>query len=283
MSPKKPSSTEGSEKEQGPGLSIATRTGWASGTDNHFRGYAIGADLLGKESFWSMMSLAVGGPRLDDNAAGMLSDLAISAAAADPRIWPLKLVRLVAAYGRPVPALASFFLTMDGSMLGWTAAKKASLLLLDLAEVVGDADNIEEVIWQRLQQRRDSRTLYGFGVPLRPADERLVALTGRVEERGFAARPYWRLSLSAAAVILRETGIKANIALGGAAVYLDQGFGPEQMDVLGAAALSLGPWANALEGAQQAPECLRRLPDSMIDYRGPEARPSPRATKDRNA
>jgi hypothetical protein len=36
-------------------------------------------------------------------------------------------------------------------------------------------------------------------------------------------------------------------------------------------------FAHAVEGARQAPQVLRRLPDRCIDYTGREARASPRA------
>lgn len=68
-----------------------------------------------------------------------------------------------------------------------------------------------------------------------------------------------------------------NIAAATAAVFLDVGFSPSQIGSLGPVLLLPNYLANAVEGAEQAPLILQRLPTEAIDDQTPSPRLSPRA------
>ena len=98
---------------------LTTRVGRADWGDNRYRGYGVLAELAGHDGFWSMISLAVGGPRLDDGQSRLLDDLATCTFAGDPRIWPLKIVRVVGSFGQLYPALCAGMLPMQHAQVGF--------------------------------------------------------------------------------------------------------------------------------------------------------------------
>ncbi|MGH7440596.1 MAG: hypothetical protein ACRENE_33310, partial [Polyangiaceae bacterium] len=76
---------------------LITRVGHASAGHHRFRGYHVGDELVGKETYFSAVSLALGGRRLDADEAAVLDELSAALLGPDPRIWPWKLCRLMSA------------------------------------------------------------------------------------------------------------------------------------------------------------------------------------------
>jgi hypothetical protein len=73
-------------------------------------------------------------------------------------------------------------------------------------------------------------------------------------------------------------GLEPNIGLGVAAACLDLGFRPREIALLGVALAQTDFLANAVEGSEQQPSVLRRLPDDCVVYAGKPPRESPRKT-----
>ncbi len=90
---------------------------------------------------------------------------------------------------------------------------------------------------------------------------------------------FWTL-LQEVDALLRPRGAPMNIAAASAAVFLDLGFTPAQLEALGPYLLFPNYLANALEDATQAPSLLRRLPADNLEDRTPPPRRSPRASED---
>jgi hypothetical protein len=78
----------------------------------------------------------------------------------------------------------------------------------------------------------------------------------------------------------REKRLEPNIGIGSAAVCLDLGLAPDEIAPLVVALMQHLIFANAVEGARQAPAALRHLPDDRIDYVGKPPRRSARAEKE---
>jgi hypothetical protein len=72
--------------------------------------------------------------------------------------------------------------------------------------------------------------------------------------------------------------LEPNIGVGTAAVCLDMGFTPHEISWLAVSLCQVPFIANAVEGAAQKPDVLRRLPDEAIRYIGAAPRVSPRET-----
>lgn len=248
---------------------LHTKVGKAEPTENQFRGFAVGADLAGRASNWSALSLAVGHPGLCEERSALLDDLVVCSLAADPHIWPLKVARLLSSYGHVLPGVAAGILCTDGGFVGWAPYAAAATVLSSFA----DADDFDGALEESLQR---SQRLPGFGVAFREQDERVVAFRRCVAQRGLDQERYWQ-TFERLDDRLRRRGAPANIGSASAAALLDAGFTPSQIGVFGVLLLFPNYVANAVEGADQAPRLLRTLPAEAIEDRTPPARMSPRA------
>lgn len=260
--------------------SLVTRVGHASWGDNLFRGYSVDTELAGKLGMWGIVSLSIGGPRLDATDEGVLDDIAACSLAADPRIWPMKLARLGSAYGRYTMGLFTGMLGTDQAHVGIYAVTGIARLLLELGQRLDEGSTLESEVERVLARER---RFPGFGVPFRDEDERVVSLRRCIEARGRAGRRYWSLATRIEAHLSRQRRLSLNFATALGSLLLDLGFSVEQVSPMSAFAVIPNFLANAFEGAQQRPEALQRLPDQVIAYVGTPPRESPRARAFRDA
>lgn len=269
-------------------LVLPTRVGHAEWSDNRFRGHSVAHDLAGRESSTGMLVLAIVGRRIDEGERAMLDDLAAVMAVADPRIWPLKLVRVMSAYGGCLAALAAGLVNLEGALVGHPSTGRAAAVLVSLGEM-SSANMRREGVSEELAIDTACRELVargnrlaGFGVPFRSHDERVDMLAARVSARGRAERPYWRLFARVTDMYRRTRNLEPNIGLAAGAVCLDMGFSLAQIGPIVTALGVSDLWCNAVEGAEQAPAILQSLPREHIRYVGPSERQSPRAARSRH-
>jgi hypothetical protein len=262
---------------------LPTRVGHAEWGDNRFRGYSAGVELSGHETVTGLLVLAIAGRRLEENERLMLDDMATVTTVADPRIWPLKLVRVTSAYGGCLAAMAAATVSLEGAQVGHQTVGRAAEVLTHLREALlantanhtFSGDLVLEDHCRRLLAEHGR--LFGLGVAFRPRDERVDLLADRVAARGRNERPYWQLFGKVAAAFWRIKNVRPNMGLAAGAVCLDMGFTPDQIGPLVTALATPAYWANAFEGAEQMPACLQTLPESCVRYVGPASRVSPRA------
>lgn len=257
---------------------ICTRVAWTGWDDHKFCGHWAFAELAGHESFTSLLALAITGRRLPSEHCAMLDDMAACVTMAEPRIWTLKTGRLVAAFGNVLAACCAANLCMVGDLIGPWATHHAALTLVALRTALGEhGTDPVAVKREALALIANNRRPVGFGVPFRPYDERLRALAQCVEKRGRDRLPFWTLQTLVSDALRREKGLEPNIVFGLAAVCLDLGLSPDEIAPLVVALMQHLIFANAVEGARQAPAVLRRLPDDSIEYVGTPPRRSARA------
>jgi hypothetical protein len=249
--------------------------GWEEHT---YFGYRVFAELAGKESLTSLTALSLLGRKLPPEACGVLDDAAACLTLADPRIWPLKLTRVIAAHGGTIAAAAAGLLIEEDARIGpWTGAKSAELLSelhqkLEGSELADEA--VQAVVGPYLAEHR---FVWGFGTPFRQRDERLVAFWACLERRGRRQQPHMRTLDAIAKVVTAARQTEPNMGMAVAAAFLDLGVRAHEVGPLAAALMQHMFFAHAVEGARQAPEVLKCLPERHIDYTGREARSSPRA------
>jgi hypothetical protein len=266
-------------------LTLPTRVGVAEWGDNRFRGYSAAHDLSGCETMTGLLVLAIAGRRVAADERLMLDDMATVTNVADPRIWPLKLMRVTSAYGGCLAAFAAATVCLEGAQIGHHMVGRAAEILVHLRGRLlangpdcAESDDLLEEHCRRLLAEHGR--LLGLGVPFRPRDERVDMLVERVTARGRSALPFWRLFIRAAETFWRIKHVRANMGLAAAAICLDMGFTPAQIGPLITALAAPAYWANAFEGAEQAPACLQTLPEAYVRYVGRQARISPRAARE---
>ena len=256
---------------------IVTHVGHADWNENHFRGHAVNAELVGRDGWASVFSLAVGGPRLKGDDAGVLEDVAVCALAADPRIWPVKVARLVAAYGSPLMGLAAGHAALEGALMGPVPTGAAGAMLIELRARLGDAITSRSAVAELIEESLKRGRVAGFGVAFRGIDERVVAMKDCLRRRHRDDGVHWRLIMLLDEVMAEKKDLHVNFSMATAAILLDLGYSPPQITLIMSTFLDVCFYANVMEGAEQRSESLRELPASCIEYVGRAPRLSPRA------
>jgi len=255
---------------------ITTHLGHAGWDDHEVRGVVLFGVDPRTTSIPDLMLLTLGIPP-HPKAREVVSVCVQAGLNPDPRIPPMKLVRLGAAHGHLLTALATGFVGMQSSYVGMTALSDAAHFLSALQGTLG-WDFSDEQLDAAIRERRRNRTgIFGFGVPGRPVDERIVWLSARLEEFLDGPRPWWSL-FERTGALLSKYRRQPNFGGGLAAAMLDLGGLPEHTAAMGCLFGLLPLVGNAFEGAQQAPVVLQELPPEVsVHYVGEEARVSPRA------
>lgn len=259
-------------------LSLPTASAHWGWEEHRYFGYRVFAELAGRESLTSLTALSVLGRKLSTEECGVLDDAAACLTLADPRIWPLKLTRVIAAHGGALAGAAAGLLIEQDARIGpWTCAKSAELLT-ELRAALSHSNLDDEAVRAVLEPYlAQHQFVWGFGTPFRQRDERLVAFRSCLEKRGRQALPYMRLLDSIAKVVIETRQTEPNMGMAIAAALLDLGVDAGEVGPLATALMQHMFFAHAVEGARQAPESLKRLPDECIRYVGRAARLSPRA------
>lgn len=247
------------------------------GENLYFGRRAIG-DLLGRETITSLVATGVTGRPTTPEQRRVLDDLAVICNSADPRIWPLKLTRLVGSYGGTVAAFCAGQLAVEGERIGYWITGYAAAGLAELRAAVGDGLEDADLVAREVRSfvARKGRVT-GFGAPLRPSDERMDALRRYVAGTPLERGAHWRLQEALAALVEGKKGIPRNIGLGLAAVMLDLGYTPAEISPLAHFITENVYVANACEAAAQRSPEMQRVPVEHVVYAGPERRESPRA------
>lgn len=254
---------------------LPTRVGHAGHGDNRFRGHGVHA-MTGTLPYWSLVALAAGHTPLDDDACAVLDALSVASCAADPRIWPLKAVRLGSAYGSATLGMTAGLLVTDG-VHGPRICEAAATWIAAVAAVVGFTPS-DDALARALDPwfAKHVFPLPGLGVAAREVDERVVAFADWCARTSREHGQHWTLLRRIEVIAIRARKTPMNISGAAAAVLLDLGFQPTQMHLPAVMLVMPCFVANAAEGAAQAPEVLRTLPDANVRYVGVAPRRSPR-------
>lgn len=256
---------------------LPTQLAHASRGDNLLRGFSVCNELAGSIDTWSLISLSVGHRILTPSETAAIDQAAVCASSAEPRIWPLKIVRLASAYGSVVPAVVAGILASDRGFVGWYQIAQATQFLSRVGAAFGDdaPSEADLAAWVD-RERNEGRRHAGFGVAFRDRDERADALGRELEKLGRHRSRHWVLAQGLDAVLSAQ-GLPINMGAACAAVLLDLGFTPAQAEAMALYLIFSNYLGNAVEGAGQAPAVLRRMPASMLEDRSHPPRRSPRA------
>ncbi len=257
---------------------VVTRVARCGFKDMRFLGWSVFDDLMGKESFLSLVALGLMGRRLEAAEVALLDDLAVVLTAADPRIWVPKASRLLASHGDHMAGTLGGQLCVLGANVGPETTIEAAKLLHDVREAVGNEQDPTRMR-DRIAVAIDTRQrLGGFGVPYREVDIRYQAMMERTAIHGFRDRSHCRLVSPLVDVVsAARRGLAPNISLVGAAICLDLGLTSKQIGAFLTCMCFPSIVANTFEESELRSPALRELPVDSIDYVGQAPRRSPRA------
>ncbi len=261
------------EREDGPLMTHVGRALWA---EHLLFGKNMYRDIVPLGAV-QLLPLFIGGITLPPAEAEVFSRFCVCTCITDPHIWPLKIARLGSSYGRMVPGVVTGALLQESSRIGAAPTSGSAHWLLALIAEVG-ADPSDAVLFERLEHIITTQKLLpGFGVPFRDVDERVEAVRRVVNEAGFENRPHWKLFVRVAHWIALNKRIAPNLASATAALLLDLGFAPDDTGTVIFILVLLTQFANAVEGAKQAPRLMRALGEETVVYAGEPPRLSSRA------
>ncbi len=253
------------------GPTITSRVAWGGVGEHFFQGHRVLGELLGNASLTDMFFLACNDALPDAESRRVLDDLAITITAADARIWPLKVGRIVASYGSAGIGLAASVLAYDRlSSLGpYTVALAASFLMrFERALAAGDRSAQDAILSEKL--------LPGWGIALRAQDERYLALAARMQGQGRCTRRFWAAHEVAVERVREARGLEPNMSGGFAPALLDLGIErPDRIALLVDLLCVHLAAAHVLECADQRPRAYRDLDLDHVEHRGVARRPVP--------
>ena len=248
-----------------PNLEIPTRVARAGWDEHWYFGQKVFGEIAGNMGLPRLLALTVG-VELTAAEARLIEVIAEVSTAADPRVPPLLLGRIVASEGRALSGICAGWLSCDDGRLGPWVSAHAATMLIALSE--DDPDGDDEILGARLAARKKSGSaMPGFGAPFREKDERVEPFLRTVNLKGHTGT-YWSLAQRCCALAPRHVGLPANIALPCAGLLLDLGLEGDRLAITIALMLLHTFVANALEGAEQQSEILRCLPSEYIEYVG---------------
>ena len=154
-------------------LTLPTRVAKAFFNGNAYFGFRVETDLTDEDAYWRGLLLSVGAGAASFVHVPLVRALAGCNLVADPRIWPLKLTRVVASYGNILPAICAGNVFLPGARVGPLTGQQAAEFLVEmngLWDGQPDCPSLEAELVQRLKQ---GARIPGYGVPMRSFDERL--------------------------------------------------------------------------------------------------------------
>jgi hypothetical protein len=261
-----------------PPLTEPTRSAFWAFDEPRYHGHRVFAELAGQESWTGMLALSIFGRRMPADVCGVLDDAVGALTLADPRIWPLKLTRVVGSYGGLLPALFAGQLAEDGARIGpWACVEAAKALIALHKDIDGKQDDDAHVRAVVAEYRDRHRFVWGFGTPYRGRDERVIAFRRSMERRERTGLPYYRTMNAVASAMKEAAGAEPNIGGVMASALLDMGLAPLEVGAMVVALIQHMFFSQALESTGAPNPALRELPPAYVTYRGREPRASPRA------
>jgi hypothetical protein len=252
---------------------LTTRVGHTGADELRFHGRKVFAELLGRTTVGQMIAMGLTGRLLAADDVAIIDDIITAMTSTDPRLWPFKVTRLASSYGNGAYGVAATLIAGEGGMYGTNRLESAARWLVDLGDH-GGTPITDDAIAAALDG-----TGSGFGVLYRTRDERFEALISQIAKRGRHDRPFTALCLRAVRIARERKQQELHVSLAVAALCLDLGLTPYQTGMFGLVYMFHDALANATEGALQRPAILQQLPREALQYRGCEARRSPRARR----
>jgi hypothetical protein len=191
--------------------------------DHEVRGKLVFAELVGKRSFFQVAALIIAGVELSARDAELLEHLGVNTQLADARIWPLTVVRRIAARrGMAHGILAGAAMALNPNM----GAQPVGAFMRTLERLEDGVGRGESVAVQLERGVARGERVSGVGRPVLGPDERnahVFDLVRRYERDGGKS---FRLALEVDAFFQKRKNQHINSAGLQGAILRDMGFSP---------------------------------------------------------
>lgn len=254
------------------------RVGHIGNADNRFCGAAVFGELARQlVDTGELTARACGAGALSAIDRDVVRLIALALTSPDARVWPLKLARTLASYGNPQAGMYGAQLLNRNDTMGPGAIGSCARSLRWLRARVGDDARDEALAAAVGEHLAERGRIAGFGVPLRPRDERLLALHEALRDHPAIERPTWGFHLRVIAAVQARSAVEPNVVMPVAALALDAGIPAERCGIFGGLLMAHLFAAHAAEAAEHDGPWLQAMPASSLDDRSPPLRRSPAA------
>lgn len=257
---------------------ICTRKGgWIIGEAIYNQGYSMLEGLVGKASFFQVLTLNATGRFPEKALAKWLEALFICVSWPDHRIWCNQVGSLSATMQTsPVAAVCSGVLSSDSKMYGPGCMRAACEFIGAAYDKRRGGISAEEIVAMYPKRGSDDVPLIvGYARPVATGDERIAALEQVSGNLGLKTGGH--ISVAREIDMVMQDRYKESINLAGfcAAFLADYDFAPNDVYRLLSCAVNSGVHACYAEVADQTPGSFFPLHCEDIDYQGKPARPVP--------
>lgn len=193
-------------------------------SDHEIRGKLLFRDIVGRRSFFQVAALAIGGLDLADTDAQLLEHLGVNTQLMDARIWPLAVVRRVAARGG---GLAHALVAGIASLCTPNMAVRpvgGFMRFLDRFELELEQGRSSDDFLDELAGHREK--IPGLGRPVLGQDERVPQVVELVERFGRRDGRSFELAFIVDDFFAKRKNVRVNSAGLQGAVMRDLGFSP---------------------------------------------------------
>jgi len=190
-------------------------------SDHEIRGRRVFRDLVGKRSFVQVAAFAIDGVELSRGDADLLEQLGINTQLLDPGIWPINVIRRVAAHADFTHAVTAGVCAMLNPNMA-VAPVGAFMQVLDrLEDGIRAGKSVEEMLdlWTSRGER-----IAGVGRPVLGPDERNAQVHALARQHGCDLGSSFRLAQRVDAHFRRKKRIAINSAGLQGAIMRDMGF-----------------------------------------------------------
>lgn len=263
--------------EQRRGRIFSRKGGVVFGEGVYCHGYEMMEDLVGKASYFQVLTLNVTGCLPERRLADWLEALFICLSYPDARIWCNQISSLAGTLqSSPVAAAAGGILASDSRLYGPGTIMAAFEFISDALKMKQAGIAVREIVESYPKRRHDGiPTIVGYARPVAQGDERIPSMVSLADRLGLAGGEHLSLAYEISTVLIAEYRETMNL-LGYASAFLrDQGVMPHDAYRIFCCWVSSGAQACYAEAADQPPESFFPLHCADIDYQGKPPRPVP--------
>jgi len=190
-----------------------------------FRGRDLHQEL-GNKDWFSLYLYSITGKDYSENQLKMLNYIWVCTSYPDPSIWPNHVTEL-AGNSRSTPSLSlmSGLAISEASIYGRRPDRRAIAFFRNTGNAIKQGEDLEQILSSELKQ---NQVIYGYGRPLARLDERIIHMTKKARELGFADGTHFKLALNIYQHLKISKQLTINVAALAAALCADFEFTPEQ-------------------------------------------------------
>ena len=258
------------------GVIHTSNGGWLAGKGVFCHGYDMLEDLVGKVSYFQVLTLNVLGYLPERRLADWLEAVYICLSWPDPRIWCNHIGALGgSARTSVVAASAAGVLAADSSMYG-SRPLLAGVDFIQLACAEREAGaSVEAIVANELKRHHGKVKITGYARPLARGDERIAALEEVTVRLGFQVGRHLQLAYDIEAILQRDFDESMNVCGYASAFLSDHGFSAEQIYRMSALCVTSGVTACYIDARGKPPDAFLPLRCDDTEYRGQPARELP--------